>query len=402
MALTEAFRILLYSHDTFGLGHLRRNCKIANALAAALPEARILIATGSPKAGSFALDDRIELVRLPGIYKVTDGSYRSGETGRSSQVLLEERSRIIAQTARMLQPQLFIADKEPLGLLGELEETLHVLRALGSYLVLGLRDVLDEPHILRQEWDKKNITPQIDDLYDAFWVYGPRDFHDPLAGLDLSPSVIERTHFLGFIDAPARKEAEPRLPGLPPEYLLVTAGGGGDGHDLMTAVLAAYERGPAVPLPPVFLLGPFMNASDSDDVRARASEISGAMVIDFANRPEPLLAGAAGVVAMCGYNTFCEIVAQDKPALFIPRERPRLEQFIRAEHGSRLGLCTMMRSADALGDPAPLAAALRALPDGPRPSKATATMAMNGLDMLCELVRERLNFDEDLGRALNA
>ena len=400
--MTEAPRILLYSHDTFGLGHLRRNCKIANALAAALPDARIMIATGSPKAGSFALDSRIELVRLPGIYKVTDGSYRSGETGRSSQVVLEERSRIIAHTARMLQPHVFIADKEPLGLLGELEETLHTLRALGCYLVLGLRDVLDEPHVLRQEWQKKNITPQIEDLYDAFWVYGPRGFHDPLAGLDLSPSVIARTSFLGFIDAPAPPGRGAESTDLPPRYLLVTAGGGGDGHDLMTAVLAAYEQGPAGLLPPVFLLGPFMSTPESDAVRKRASALPDATVIDFANRPEPLLAGAAGVVAMCGYNTFCEIVGQDKPALFIPRERPRLEQFIRAEHGSRLGLCTMMRLDDAVANPGGLAAALRALPEGPRPSRAAAEMAMDGLDMLCALVREGIGADEDLGRALNA
>lgn len=400
--MTEAPRILLYSHDTFGLGHLRRNCKIANALAAALPDARIMIATGSPKAGSFALDSRIELVRLPRIYKVTDGSYRSGETGRSSQLVLEERSRIIAQTARMLQPHVFIADKEPLGLLGELEETLHILRALGSHLVLGLRDVLDEPHVLRQEWDKKNITPQIEDLYDAFWVYGPRGFHDPLAGLDLAPSVISRTRFLGFIDAPARPDAGSGPGDLPPRYLLVTAGGGGDGYELMTAVLSAYEQGPAVPLPPVFLLGPFMNPTESDEVRQRASALAGASVIDFANRPEPLLAGAAGVVAMCGYNTFCEIVGQDKPALFIPRERPRLEQFIRAEHGSRLGLCTMMRSHEALASPGRLAAALRELPEGARPSTAAVEVAMDGLDRLCDLVREEIGNDEDLGRALNA
>ena len=398
----KLLEFLLYSHDTFGLGHLRRNCKIANALAAALPDARIMIATGSPKAGSFALDSRVELVRLPGIYKVTDGSYRSGETGRSSQVVLEERSRIIAQTARMLQPHVFIADKEPLGLLGELEETLHTLRVLGSYLVLGLRDVLDEPHVLRQEWQKKNITPQIDDLYDAFWVYGPRGFHDPLAGLDLSPSVISRTSFLGFIDAPARLGPGERLEGLPPEYLLVTAGGGGDGHELMMAVLSAYEEGSEALLPPVFLLGPFMNSQESETVRQRAATLPGATVIDFANRPEPLLAGASGVVAMCGYNTFCEILGQDKPALFVPRERPRLEQFIRAEHGSRLGLCTMMRLHDALEKPGELARALHRLPQGPRPSKATAEVAMNGLDMLCHFVREEIGAGEDLGRALNA
>ena len=400
--MIEAPRLLLYSHDTFGLGHLRRNCKIANALAAAFPHARILIATGSQKAGSFALDERIELVRLPGIYKVTDGSYHSGESGRSRQMVLEERSRIIARAAMTLRPHIFIADKEPLGLLGELEETLHILRAFGTHLVLGVRDVLDEPDILRQEWEKKRITPQIEDLYDAFWVYGPTGFHDPLAGLDLASSVVERTRFLGFIDALSWPASLPDpTPALPEEYLLVTAGGGGDGFELMSAVVAAYERDPGIPLPGVFLLGPFMESPDAQEIKRRAAAVPGSTVIDFAAAPEPLLAGASGVVAMCGYNTFCEVLGQDKPALFIPRERPRLEQFIRASHASELSLCSMIRSEDALSDPLALARALRRLPYGPRPSTAPNKVSMNGLQELCRLVARQLMSEQPMERASN-
>lgn len=390
-ASTEAPRFLLYSHDTFGLGHLRRNGKIANALAAAFPDARIVIATGSQKAGSFALSDQVELVRLPGIYKVTDGSYHSGEDGRARHVVLDERRHILAQTASSLLPHVFIADKEPLGLLGELEDTLHLMRSMGTHLVLGLRDVLDEPATLKSEWEKKNITAQLDDLYDEIWIYGPEGFHNPLAGLDLSAGTLARARFLGFIDAPERPVATaPSSAGLPESYILVTAGGGGDGQDVMRAVLAAYETDPGIPLPPVFLLGPFMEPENSAEIRKRAAAVPGAEVIAFETRPERLLSGAAGVVAMCGYNTFCEIMSHDKPSLFIPREKPRLEQFIRAEHASARGFCAMMRDAEALARPAELAAALRRLPAGPRPSTAAAPIAMNGLDALCAQVAEAL------------
>ncbi|HET7411371.1 MAG TPA: hypothetical protein VFJ18_01815, partial [Pararhizobium sp.] len=314
--------------------------------------------------------------------------------------VLEERSHILVQTAFKLRPHLFIADKEPLGLLGELEETLHHLRAAGTYLVLGLRDVLDEPNTLRQEWQKKNITPQLDELYDAFWVYGPSGFHDPLAGLDLSGSIADRTRFLGFIDAPAWPSPPPAArPNLPDDYILVTAGGGGDGFDLMTAVLGAYEADPGIPSPAVFLLGPFMANEQSEEIRTRAAALPGSMVIDFASDPETLLKGASGIVAMCGYNTFCEVIGQDKPALFIPREKPRLEQFIRAEHAMRLGLCGLMRSTDALSRPLDLADALRRLPDSPRPSTAFAPMQMNGLAQLCALVGEVLEIEEPLEQA---
>ena len=42
-------------------------------------------------------------------------------------------------------------------------------------------------------------------------------------------------------------------------------------------------------------------------------------------------AEAAAVISMGGYNTVCEILATDTPALVVPRETPRLEQLIRAE-----------------------------------------------------------------------
>ena len=51
---------------------------------------------------------------------------------------------------------------------------------------------------------------------------------------------------------------------------------------------------------------------------------------------------AAAIVAMGGYNTFCEILSLDKRALIVPRTRPRLEQYIRAVEAERLGLVRML------------------------------------------------------------
>ncbi|MEE8454963.1 MAG: hypothetical protein V3R90_09480, partial [Limibaculum sp.] len=70
-------RTLLYSHDTFGLGHLRRSRTIATALIEADPDCSALIVTGSPIAGRFDFPQRVDHVRLPGVVKLADGSYTS-------------------------------------------------------------------------------------------------------------------------------------------------------------------------------------------------------------------------------------------------------------------------------------------------------------------------------------
>ena len=91
------------------------------------------------------------------------------------------------------------------------------------------------------------------------------------------------------------------------------------------------------------------------------------------------MARAAGVVAMGGYNTFCEILSFDKPALIMPRTAPRLEQFIRAERAAELGLVAMLsedrgpRSAGHGGGAAPADRPAAALGRGhPRPARRHA------------------------------
>ena len=84
---------------------------------------------------------------------------------------------------------------------------------------------------------------------------------------------------------------------------------------------------------------------------ARAAALAQGRAITFDARLEALMARAAGVVAMGGYNTFCEILSFDKPALIVPRTAPRLEQYIRAQRAAELGLVSMLADDDAR-DPA--------------------------------------------------
>ena len=104
---------------------------------------------------------------------------------------------------------------------------------------------------------------------------------------------------------------------------------------------------------------------------------------------------AAGVVAMGGYNTFCEILSLDKPALLIPRSTPRMEQTLRAHRAASLGYISMLdgdgdRSADAM------AQALRRLEHQPLPSAAGADKVLSGLEVICERT-SRLLSEENLG-----
>ena len=95
------------------------------------------------------------------------------------------------------------------------------------------------------------------------------------------------------------------------------------------------------------------------------------------------------VVGMGGYNTFCEILSFDKPALIVPRISPREEQLIRARRAVELGVIDMLLPQEA-EDPALMAKALRLLPERAPPSRVTSKLKLDGLENITDLVGEWL------------
>lgn len=383
-------RVLMYSHDTFGLGHLQRTRTIAHALVERFKGLSVLIVSGSPIAGAFDFRARVDFVKVPSVIKLYNGDYTSIDEHIDLSETLSLRKAIICHAATHFRPDLFIVDKEPLGLRGELTDTLPLLKSMGTTLVLGLRDVLDSPEQVRKEWGKRDLVRKVDQLYDQIWVYGPSDFWDPLNELTLSKTIRERMHYTGFLMR--------RMPTTKSDlkldlksYILATTGGGGDGEELMTQTLAAYEHDRTLRRPLLLVLGPFMTTQNRQRIKRRAAKLDHVTVIDFHNRMEALIKNAAGIVSMCGYNTFCEILSFNKRALVIPRTTPRQEQLIRARRANELGLMEFL-SPEAAADPHTLARALHALPVQRKPSHAEVRLSLEGLDTIGGLV------ERDLGR----
>ena len=382
-------RVLIYSHDTFGLGHLRRCRTIAHALVEENKDLSVLILSGSPIIGSFDFRARVDFVRVPGVIKLRDGEYTSLNLHIAIEETLEMRASIIQHTADIFDPDLFIVDKEPLGLRGEVGPTLDLMRRRGTPIVLGLRDVMDEPSQLEPEWSRKKAVPALKRYYDDIWVYGLPQVCDPLAGIGLPQSVRKRMTYTGYLKRSAQASSL-RLPGLSDEpYLLVTPGGGGDGEALIDWVLSAYEHDPRLPCRALMVLGPFMQPELQAEFMARAARVKRVTVITFDAHMESLMAHAQCVVAMGGYNTFCEILSFDKRALIVPRTQPRLEQYIRAARAQELGLVRMLIDNDAR-DPRVMATALRQLPQQNLPSEIVVPGLLDGLENVNRLTRQWL------------
>lgn len=383
-------RVMFYSHDTFGLGHLRRSRALATALTGSGAASSAIILTGSPVAGRFTFPETVDHVRLPGVKKLEDGSYISQAEGQDIDQTTELRAGLIRTAVQHYDPDILVVDKEPCGFRGELLDTLEELRAKGTCkVVLGLRDVLDEPDVLAAEWERKNAVWATERFYDEIWIYGPQSVYDPTQGLPFSDATRARMHWTGYLrrndldatDAPAEDP-----------YVLITPGGGGDGRAMVDLVLSAYERDPDLGPRAMMVYGPFLSGDVRDEFEARVDRLNGRITaVGFESRIEDLFAGAQGVVCMGGYNTFCEVLSFDKPAVIVPRTKPRLEQWIRASRAEELGLVRMLdETRDGL-TPEAMIKAIRALPDQPKPSVTGAEGLLDGLDHVIDRTRALLN-----------
>ncbi len=336
-------RVALYSHDTQGLGHVRRNIEIARALLAERPDTDVLLISGAPEAARLPRPDQAGLVVLPSVSKSRAGTYAASSLGLDLEEVLRLRGAMVASAVEHFRPDVLVVDKEARGLAGELDAALAVARRTTgaggrrTRLVLGLRDVLDAPLTARREWETAATTPTLRSSYDAVWVYGDPRVHDLGDACGLPRDVRAMMRFTGYLADGRHRTARPAsalAPGQTDDapYVLCLVGGGQDGVELADAFARA-------PLPRghrgVVVTGPYMPPAARRTLRDLAESREDLTVLGFVDDAPALVDGAAAVVTMGGYNSVCELLASGRPGLVVPRVVPRLEQAVRAEELAR-------------------------------------------------------------------
>jgi predicted glycosyltransferase len=386
--------LLLYAHNSTGLGHLSRLLKIARALQAELQDLSVLVLTASSAVNLLRLPPRADHIKLPALSWEGKGVYTSKNLPLAFEQVVRLRERIILETALAYQPGLFLVDQRARGVGGELLSTLRTLRESQRQvpIVLGIRDFTDDAEVVRTVWQAEQVIPVLQDLYDEIWVYGCQALYDPIKEYELPDTVARKVRFCGYLDVepPGASPEETRreLGVVGQTFVLVTVGGGRDGYPVLDLFLRALERFPkTLSISSLLVGGPDLPFGDEKVLRQRCEQMTHPQrpVRFMVSSPQFLdyMAAADLVVSMGGYNTLIEALALEKRVVAIPRADLNPEQFIRASLFERLGLIRMLHP-DQLS-PERTAEAIQAALDGPPPSRQRLLkvgLEMNGLDQV--------------------
>ncbi|MBX3279756.1 MAG: glycosyltransferase [Acidobacteria bacterium] len=337
-------RLLVYSHDTYGLGNVRRMLAVSEYLLDVIPDLSILLITGSPVIHSLRLPEKLDYIKLPCLHRVGRGEYTTRYLSASLDDVIRLRADLIRAAVAGFRPDLFLVDKKPLGVKAELAPAFQAIDRLTTRTVLVLRDILDDPTEIRSNWRRYGHDRAMDQHYDEVLVLGERRIFDPVVEYGFSANAAAKTVFCGYIrraSSPSnRNEVRKRLGITDAERLvLVTPGGGHDGYEVMEAFLRGRRDDAAnAGFRSVVVCGPEMPVRDREALRSRTADDPGVDFFESTGEMPDLMSASDLVVAMGGYNTICEILSLEKAAVIVPRCRPTEEQWMRAERMSRLGL----------------------------------------------------------------
>ncbi|MCI0414584.1 hypothetical protein L0222_17540 [bacterium] len=393
-------RIAVFTHDAYGLGHIRRCSHIVQKFSESAPNSSILLVTGSPAVQMLkSFPPNADYVKIPTV--VTSGVQGSKppmlSIGLAELSLL--RRRMIQETITTFAPDVFLVDNFPLGSRLELLPTLMELRKSSTRILLGLRDVADPPQQLRNDWSRDGIYEVLERYYDRILVYGVPQVLDVVDAYGFSDHLASKVHYCGYVTAesfclqPAEEVREDL--GFDGSFAVATVGGGGDGFPLLKIFLNAMRLLPEISA--FVILGEFMSDADKSELRMQAEGLKRIVIRDYVSNLPSYIAAADVTIAMGGYNTTSEILALDAPAILVPRiwrsgehrnpkkysGRQDAEQLVRTQALAQIGLVESIHP-DQL-NPENLAARIANFLHNPRKTRGSL-LKLNGLEEVCDQI----------------
>lgn len=341
-------RILVYTHNSIGVGHAFRTAAVISGMKKWRPDIDFLVMSGTSVPQVFFKED-VEVIKLPSVKMDIDHHLNSLHsrylTGFDLEAVFDFRQQLIMASFDFLQPDALIIEHNMTGQMSELIPLLmkkwmrkggpvdfalvHICRGIMKWIPL-LRIPYQNP---RHRSESINIGA----LYDFMYVLEDReviDINKSFLGDD--PELEPKISYLGKITNKTCDELESRAEtlerfGLPDKKLIVVSLGRNQKVlDLSIRMAEIFNRMlDYEDYQLVMVLDTYLDKSAASALRAHES-CKEVRFINFLPDLVDLFNHSELVISRAGYNTVNEILLTGAKAIIVPESHGGGEQELRA------------------------------------------------------------------------
>lgn len=312
-----SLRLALYSHNLYGLGHIMRSFRLANA---ALDDGGFSCAliTGCRALKDLTVPSGAELLELRPAQRIRSFRYAAWDDP-SDIAVIPQRAEQILKFCRKWKPDIMLIDHAPLGMAAELMATLcaAVEEQWPTRFYFGCPyregDPTSQPKY-RNPRIKKALSS-----YHGIIAYLDSEWSSILDGMERFPNASLK-EYAGFVTVPPTpSDTDPAESNL----ATVLCGGGHEAEAFCQSILAAsQERRAAAELRLRMVTGPLETPVDFSGEAGVEVQRTGAA--------EELTSDSRVIICRSGYNTSLTVVQGQCPVILVPLTTPDREQFNRA------------------------------------------------------------------------
>ena len=328
-------RIFFYVQHLLGIGHLARASRIADAMADEGFDVTV-VTGGNPVAGFSSL--KVSNVALPAVVAGDAGfsGLRDAEGNEVDEAFKNRRRDLLLDAYRQCQPDIVMIEAFPFGRRQVRFELIPLLDAIHAdherpRVACSVRDILQERPKPGRDQESVDL---IQEYFDLVLVHGDPEFVRLEETFPLADAIQDRIAYTGLVATP------PPVPGPEQFDVVVSAGGGAVGFDLIRAAIEAARRMPQSGSWCV-ITGPNMPAREFDSITASAP--TNVRVVRFRQDFPSLIASANLSISQAGYNTVCDVLNARCRSLLVPfASGGESEQGVRAARLQELGLAHVL------------------------------------------------------------
>lgn len=374
-------KVMFYVQHLLGIGHLVRASRIACALAADGQE--VTMVTGGMAIEGFP-DPQIANVVLPPLRSADDGfSGLADADGREVDALyLTRRKDALIKAFDDLEPDCLIIEAFPFARRQMRFELMPLLDHSSSMppdrrpmVVSSIRDIL-QPKSAQRDTATAGLVLE---HFDLVLVHGDKRFATLDETFSATQAISDKITYTGMI-APAYGQ-----PSVGASYdVIVSAGGGAVGEDLLRASVAARQLTSLSTARWLIVAGP--NLPDEAFSKLQAGATGNVEIVRFRPDLAVLLGQARVSVSQAGYNTVADVLRAECASVLVPfAAHGEREQTIRATRLEAAGLAVCIQQDDL--SPSTLARAIEAACNQNR--DYAASMLLDGAAVSADILRER-------------